>query len=322
MRIEPAALAYDARETPFSPVYGDVYHSADSGPGQARHVFLGGNDLPARWAHARVFTIVETGFGLGLNFLATWRAWLDDAARSQRLHFVSVEKHPFDRTALEDLHRRYAEYAPLAAQLHAAWPPLVPGLHRLHLEGERVTLTLAFGDIANVLPQLRLTADAIYLDGFAPSQNPEMWSPPVMKRLARLSRAGTTLATWSTAGTVREGLQAAGYAVDKRPGFGHKREMLCARYAPRWPLRDAVPSRVASADRHAIVIGAGLAGAAITERLARRGWRVGLIDARAPSASADDRLAAVFHPHVSSDDCILSRLARNGHLYALSHWRA
>src|SRR5688572_638364 len=136
MRIEPAALAYDDRGMPVSPAYGDVYHSADSGPGQARYVFLGGNDLPARWAHARVFTILETGFGFGLNFLATWRAWLDDGARAQHLHFVSLEKHPFDRNALEDLHGRYSEFAPLAAQLRDAWPSLVPGLHRLHFEGE------------------------------------------------------------------------------------------------------------------------------------------------------------------------------------------
>src|ERR1043165_2544320 len=108
MRIEPAAAAFDERGTPISGVYGDVYHSADSGPGQARHVFLSGNDLPARWRHARVFTILETGFGFGLNFLATWRAWLDDPARPERLHFVSIEKHPFDPHALSDLSARYS----------------------------------------------------------------------------------------------------------------------------------------------------------------------------------------------------------------------
>ena len=78
---QPAAPVLDSGGTPFSPEYGDVYHSADSGPGQARHVFLGGNDLPARWAGARIFTIVETGFGLGLKFPATWQAWRDDPAR-------------------------------------------------------------------------------------------------------------------------------------------------------------------------------------------------------------------------------------------------
>src|SRR5687767_11379349 len=120
MRLDSARLARDEHGTPYSPVYGDVYHSADSGPGQARHVFLEGNALPARWANARVFTILETGFGLGLNFLATWQAAREDPPRPARLHFVSIEKHPFERTALEDLHRQYPSLAALSGQLREA----------------------------------------------------------------------------------------------------------------------------------------------------------------------------------------------------------
>jgi tRNA 5-methylaminomethyl-2-thiouridine biosynthesis bifunctional protein len=250
MRIEPAALAFDSEGTPYSPAYCDVYHSADSGPGQAHHVFVGGNDLPCRWAGARVFTILETGFGLGLNFLATWREWRADPARCERLHFVSIEKHPFDRAALRTLHLRYPEFAPLAEQLQDAWPPLVPGLQRLHFEGERLTLTLAFGDVALVLPRLRLRADAIYLDGFAPRCNPEMWSAQLMRGLARLARPGTSVATYSSAGVVRQGLEAAGFALEKCPGFGHKREMLRGRFAPRWPPRRAPEAAPALASRH------------------------------------------------------------------------
>src|SRR5262245_29954950 len=98
MKLTCAELAFDGAGTPYSHMYGDVYHSADSGPGQARHVFLGGNRLPANWAGRHNYTIVETGFGLGLNFLTTWRAWRDDPQRPRRLHFVSVEKHPFSRS--------------------------------------------------------------------------------------------------------------------------------------------------------------------------------------------------------------------------------
>ena len=323
MRIEPAEVAFDAEGTPYSPAYGDVYHSAESGPGQARHVFVGGNDLPRRWAHERNFTILETGFGLGLNFLATWREWRADPARCERLHFVSIEKHPFDGDALRTLHQRYGEFAPLAEQLQHAWPPLVAGLHRLHFEGERLTLTLAFGDVALLLPRLRLRADAIYLDGFAPRRNPEMWSPQLMQRLSRLARPGATVATYSSAGVVREGLEAAGFALEKRPGFGRKREMLRGSFAPRWPPRRPREGAPGRTSRHAIVIGAGLAGAAISERLARRGWRIDLIESRPmPTALAPARYAGVFHPHISRDDCILSRAARSGFLYAVSRWLA
>ncbi|HEX2827701.1 MAG TPA: bifunctional tRNA (5-methylaminomethyl-2-thiouridine)(34)-methyltransferase MnmD/FAD-dependent 5-carboxymethylaminomethyl-2-thiouridine(34) oxidoreductase MnmC [Burkholderiales bacterium] len=318
MSIEPADLAYDASGTPYSTRYGDVYHSSDSGPGQARHVFIDGNDLPRRWAGARVFTIVETGFGIGLNFLSTWRAWLDDPQRCEHLHFVSVEKHPPARDALARVHASYAELEPLARELRDAWPLLVPGLHRLHFERGRVTLTLAFGDASEIVPKLAARADAIYLDGFAPLRNPEMWSAQLMKALGRLSQPGTTLATYSTAAAVREHLEAAGFAIEKRPGFARKREMLAGRYAPRWP---AARKALTAPARHAIVIGAGLAGAAVCERLSARGWRVDLLEARPPASDpAQLRFAGAFHPHISADDALRSRASRGGFLYSLARW--
>ncbi len=321
--LSPATPAFDATGTPYSPEYGDVFHSTDSGPGQARHVFLGGNDLPARWAGARVFTIVETGFGLGLNFLATWQAWRADPARPERLHFVSIEKHPFAREGLATLHARYPEFAPLAQALQGAWPLPLPGLHRLHFEDGRLTLTLAFGDIADVLPKLRLTADAIYLDGFAPGRNPGMWTTAIMKALARLARPGVTAATYTTARPVRDALAAAGFVPELRPGFGRKRHMLAARFSPPRPPRLALPAAPQWSERRAIVIGAGLAGAAVVERLAARGWAIQLIERHAgPAAEASGMPAGSFHPQVSRDDSILSRLTRAGFLYAVDRWRA
>lgn len=321
--IVPAMPAFDATGTPYSPEYGDVYHSADSGPGQAWHVFLGGNDLPARWAGARVFTIVETGFGIGLNFLATWQAWRDDPARVQRLHFVSVEKHPFTREGLAELHARYPEFAPLAAELQAGWPLHLPGMHRLHFEDGRVTLTLAFADVADILLKLRLAADAFYLDGFAPDRNPGMWATAVMKALARLARPGATAATYTTARAVRDALAATGFVPESRPGFGRKRQMLAARYSPSRPPRHAPPAAAQWSERRAIVVGAGLAGAAAVERLAARGWAIELIERHAgPAAEASGMPAGSFHPQVSRDDNILSRLTRAGFLYALDRWRA
>ena len=219
--------SYELRdETPFSTAYGDVYHSADGGPGQARHVFLAGNELPARWARRERYVILETGFGFGLNFLVTWRGWKDDPQRCRRLHYVAVEKHPFALAELRALHERYPELKEEVAALHAAWPPLVSGAHRLQLGN--VVLTLFFADIA-ILRDLRASADAIYLDGFAPARNPQMWTHQVMRNLSRLAAPGATLATWSVAAPVREALKATGFAVEKRAGFGGKREMLVAR---------------------------------------------------------------------------------------------
>ncbi len=321
--IIPATPAFDAAGTPYSPLYRDIYHSSESGPGQARHVFLGGNGLPLRWSGARVFTIVETGFGLGLNFLATWQAWRENPARPGRLHFVSVEKHPFTQEALAELHARYPEFAALSTVLQAAWPPLVPGLHRLEFEEGGVTLSLILADALDALAKLELAADAFYLDGFAPDRNPELWSPAVSKALARLARPGATFATYTTARGVRDNLAAAGFAVETRPGFGRKRQMLAGHFSPRWRLRHAPRMAPAWPERRAIVIGAGLAGAAVAERLSARGWGIELIERhRAPAMEASGLPAGIFHPLVARDDSILARLTRAGFLYALDRWRA
>ncbi|GIZ52247.1 bifunctional tRNA (5-methylaminomethyl-2-thiouridine)(34)-methyltransferase MnmD/FAD-dependent 5-carboxymethylaminomethyl-2-thiouridine(34) oxidoreductase MnmC [Noviherbaspirillum aridicola] len=316
-RLIPAALAY-ADGVPYAAAYGDVYHSADGGLEQARHVFLGGNDLPRRWRDAARFTLLETGFGLGLNFLATWQAWQSHAPAHARLHYVAIEKHPFAPDDLARLHARWPELAALSAQLRAAWPPLVPGFHRVLLDGGRVTLTLAFGDIADCLPQIAMAADAFYLDGFAPSRNPDMWSPQVLSRLHRLAAPGATAATYTVSAAVRQALAAAGFACEKRPGFGRKRDMLAARYAPRWPLPPARPEPA----RRAVVIGAGVAGSAVCARLAARGWQLTLVERHEKwAAESSGNLAGIAMPLLSRDDNIPSRLARAAFLFSTHLWQ-
>jgi tRNA 5-methylaminomethyl-2-thiouridine biosynthesis bifunctional protein len=309
----PATLAFAADGTPYSQAYGDVYHSADGGLAQARHVFLQGNALPERWRGRRLFTVLETGFGFGLSFLATWRAWREDPARCERLHFVSIEKHPFQAADLAVLLK---EFPDPGNELISRWPMLVPGVHRLEFASGQVVLTLLFGDVADGLPQLQLAADAIFLDGFAPAKNPHMWAPPLLRHLGRLAAPGATLATWSVAGAVREALQAAGFAVAKEKGFGAKKEML------RGHLVGSRRANPAPSMRSAIVIGAGVAGAAASERLAARGWRVTLIERHGgPAAEASGNPAGVFHPIVSPDDSLFARFTRAAFLFLPNHWR-
>jgi tRNA 5-methylaminomethyl-2-thiouridine biosynthesis bifunctional protein len=310
-----AELAFDDKGTPYAPAYGDVYHSAAGGLEQTRHVFLGGNEIPARWRNRAVFTVLETGFGLGLNFLVTWQAWRDDPARCDRLHFVSVEKHPFRVEDLAQLHAAWPELALLSEQLRAQWPLLLPGLHRLHFGA--VTLTLAFGDALDLLPQLDLKADAIFLDGFAPAKNPALWSDAVVSQLRRLAGPAATLATWSVAADVAKRFAGTGFILAKRPGFGGKFGMLTG-YLP-----GAVVPGIAQADRRTTVIGAGIAGTAIAERLAARGITVTLIDAApAPAAGASGNPLGIIRPLPSQDDNRLSRLLRAGYLHATRHLQA
>ena len=232
----PARVAFVAG-VPYSEAYRDVYHSAGGGPEQARHVFLGGNGLPQRWRARESFTIVETGFGLGVNFLATCAALLGDAKAPERLDYVSAEKHPLAR---DDLAAALARYPELRAdELIALWPTPVEGVHRARLARGRIELTLLLGDALEWLPRIDVRADAFYLDGFAPERNPELWSAGIARELARLAAPGATLATWTVAREVRERLAAAGFEVEKRPGFGRKREMLAGRYAGHSTLTPA-----------------------------------------------------------------------------------
>lgn len=315
--LAPAVLEFSADGTPYSPAYGDVYHSAEGGLAQARHVFLQGNGLPARWRGRRAFTILETGFGFGLSFVATWQAWRDDPARCGRLHFVSVEKHPFSAPDLRLLWEKFPGLEKEDRELQACWPMLVPGMHRIEFEGGKVVLTLFFGDVADGLPQLSLAADAFFLDGFAPAKNPEMWSPALLRHLGRLAAPGATLATWSVAASVRDALAGSGFAVEKAKGFGTKKEMLRGNLVPRKKIEFPIIH-----SRSALVIGAGIAGAAASERLAARGWEVTLIERHAgPAAEASGNHAGVFHPVVSPDDSLFARFTRASFLYLLNHWR-
>lgn len=321
-RIEPASPAYAGDGTPMSLRYGDVYHSADSGPGQARHVFLGGNGLPARWAGRASFTILETGFGLGVNFLATWDAWRRDAARPRRLHYVAIEKHPFLRDDLAGLLAAHPELAGLARELVDRWPAPLSGTHRRVLAGGGVSLTVVFDDVDVALKRLDARADAIYLDGFAPSRNPEMWSAPVLRAVARHATTGATCATWSTARAVRDGLAEAGFSLELHPGFGHKREMLVGRYEPRGGTHARPAAMPPPGERHAVVVGAGLAGTAAASSLASRGWRITIVDAApGPSSGASSLRAGCFHPLIARDDSLLARLSRAAFLHALDAWR-
>ena len=308
-QLKPALLEFNSVGEPYSSVFDDVYHSAYGGPAQSRHVFLGGNQLPARWQGKDRFVILESGFGFGLNFLATWQAWQDDPQRCRRLHFISFEKYPFAAGDLARAHQAWPEFASQSAQLQQHWPALTPGFHRLFLDDGAVTLTLVFGNAATQLRTVNAAIDAFFLDGFSPLKNPELWSPYFCKGLTRLAARDATVATWTVAGEVRAALKEAEFDVEKRPGFAGKRHMLAGRFRSQRPNRHPAPT-----DRRAIVIGAGIAGASTAHRLASAGWQVTVLEQNAaPGLGASGNLAGVMRPLPSADDNRLSRLTRAGY---------
>lgn len=312
--LVPARIQWAEDGTPQAPDFGDVYHARVGAATQARHVFLGGNGLPGRWAGMGDFTIAETGFGLGNNFIAAWQAWRDDPQRPTRLHYVAVEAHPPCHADLQRAHAT-AEAPSLAAQLLAAWPPLVGGLHRLAFEHGAVQLLLAFGDVRQLLPALDFQADAIFLDGFAPARNAAMWERRVIQALSRRARPGATAATWSVARELRDNLSAAGFEWSLHPGIGGKREVLHARHEPRPGVRRRVGS-VRPDDRRAVVVGAGLAGACVAASLADQGFEVVVLDRHtAPAGGSSGNPAGLFHATVHADDNPYARLFRAAALH-------
>lgn len=301
-----ASIQYTDNGTPFSSEYEDVYHSSEGGPGQAWHVFLQGNLLPQRWAKRPCFTILETGFGLGLNFLCTWANWQQDPERCAQLHFISFEKHPFQQADLQHLHQAWPEFAALTQQLHQQWPLLAAGFHRLSFAEGRVSLTLVLGDALEWLPQLVAEVDAFYLDGFSPSKNPDLWSERLFHQIARLAHPEATAATYTVAATVRHGLERAGFHVEKCPGFGGKRDCLRARHTRPKPQRLKTTT-----SKTAIILGAGIAGTSIAHHLAKRDWQLTLIDRQAePGKETSGNLAGIVAPILSLDDNLQARLAR------------
>ncbi|WP_444890794.1 bifunctional tRNA (5-methylaminomethyl-2-thiouridine)(34)-methyltransferase MnmD/FAD-dependent 5-carboxymethylaminomethyl-2-thiouridine(34) oxidoreductase MnmC [Microbulbifer sp. DLAB2-AA] len=277
---------------PLSLAYDDIYFSTASGLEETRYVFLQQNALAERWAtlpENATFTIGETGFGTGLNFLAAWELWQKTAPKSAQLHFVSVEKFPLHP---QDLQRALALWPQLQAYsqpLIEAYPPLLAeGIHCLQFGP--VKLTLIIGEASRALDSLRLQQekrdryiDTWFLDGFAPAKNPDMWTEELFTNMSHLSRPGATFATFTCAGLVKRGLREAGFALRKVPGFGSKREMLCGtleqlhncqQHSTPWHL----PSTEAQHPQSATVIGGGISGATIARALAERGVQVQIIE--------------------------------------------
>jgi tRNA 5-methylaminomethyl-2-thiouridine biosynthesis bifunctional protein len=267
--LSEANIEWDEQSQPISSNFDDVYFSRANGIEETGYVFMAQNRLPERWnafadddSDSRCFTIGETGFGTGLNFLVAAKAWLEETTTGT-LHFVSVEKFPLSKADLqqalylwpqlvdkalsntESSNTKLSNKLPdLIEELLQHYPPAVAGIHRLNFTNHRIVLTLMYGDATEMFGSLKGSDhplfkrqgnpifDAWFLDGFAPAKNPEMWTEKLFQTIADLSNTCTTFSTFSAAGIVRRGLKNVGFEVQKVPGFGYKREMLKGEFKP------------------------------------------------------------------------------------------
>lgn len=308
---------------PRSRAFDDLYFSKDGGLDEGRAVFLAGCGLPARWQGRTRFAIGELGFGTGLNALATWEMWRRTRAPGAVLHYVSIEGFPLARDDAARAHAAFPEVADLSARLLTQWPIRAHGPQRLWFADDGFVLTVIHADAQIALDGLTGAFDAWFLDGFAPARNEAMWSAPLMQRLATVSAPDARVASYSVAGSVRRALTEAGFAVQKAPGFGGKKQRLEARLvAPPGARHAMLHYAPAKTDRIA-VIGAGIAGACVAASLKRRGAEVVVFEAAADiGAGASGNAAGLVMPRLDRADTGVARLHLAAYLDALRFYGA
>ncbi|MEQ3697663.1 MAG: bifunctional tRNA (5-methylaminomethyl-2-thiouridine)(34)-methyltransferase MnmD/FAD-dependent 5-carboxymethylaminomethyl-2-thiouridine(34) oxidoreductase MnmC [Pseudomonadales bacterium] len=332
---------------PFNRQFDDVYFNTEGGCEESDYVFIQGNELPRRFSEHQYgsFSILETGFGTGLNFLGSAHQFLANNT-SGHLNFISIEAFPLTRDELRAAHQSLNRFQQEAEWLQQAWPSACDDTQTMIIH-PRISLTVIFLPVGEALSQLIVCDqpqtqawvqpcfDAIMLDGFSPAKNPDMWSASVMQQLAVLSHSDTTLATFSCARMVRDNLQDAGFSLQKRRGINSKREVLSASAATR--EKPAIPRATTRSSKHeapwwsyptlppaqrVAVIGAGLAGCQTAARLAARGLSVSLFDRHsAPGLAASGNPQGVLYTKFSHRREPLSDLALQCYQLAQPYYR-
>ena len=326
--LHHARLDWNEAGTPVSSEFGDVYFSNDNGLSETRYVFLQQNRLPARFSHhdSDSFVIGETGFGTGLNFLATMQAFLEQAPQSgngSRLHFISFEKYPLTRDDLRKALAAWPELSSLSQDLIEQWPIPISGCHRLHFAGGRIRLDLWFGDIKDMLPLVPHRAEVWSTPGIwmvlPRPRTPEMWTQALFDGLARLARENATISTFTCAGFVRRGLIAAGFAMKKTKGHGTKWAMLIGERCDKVPAQTIANhyARPVGRDGEIVIIGGGIASAMTALSLVERGRQVTLLcEDGAPATGASGNRQGALYPLLNGEHDALSRFYSQAFCYA------
>ena len=321
--VDHAEIQWRDDASPWSPEFADIYWHRLGGLAEKQHVFIDANQLESRWQNLQQshFSIVETGFGFGLNFLLAARLWQQIAPQRACLHFIAIEHAPVAPADLARLYANlqkdkatesvYAGMADLASALADNYPMPSQGMHPLWIT-DNICLTLIYADIVPASAMLSAPVDAFFLDGFSPALNSAMWDPRVFEQFAAVSHAATTLSTYSVAGVVKRGLRSAGFCIQKTPGFGGKAEMLTARLSQTEPLEVTTAKYTkqnpvnqtaigSSAVKRVAILGAGLAGLNCARALLRRGIEVTVFDARqAPLLGASVIPQLAIYPQLAA----------------------
>lgn len=333
--INHAQINWSDQLEPISALFNDVYFNTEQGIDESFYVFFQGNNLNERWIHCQSehFCIAETGFGTGLNFLvccAQFQKFLNlhPEKKLKHLFFSSFEKYPLIRADLVNALNRWPSLKEYIKPLLDQYPLALTGCHRIHFDQYNITLDLWFGDVQHTLPTLYCYPsglfDCWFLDGFAPSKNPEMWSDNVFSQISKSCKVDATIATFTAAGFVRRGLIAAGFDMKKRQGYGKKREMLVGQLKNKdlRTIKYAQHSRIAkqTTQKEIAIIGGGIASACLSLALIKRGYKVTLYcknNSLALGASGNQQGA--IYPLLNKAHDPLSQFFANSFLYARNY---
>lgn len=314
--IQHAKIHFNQENTPVSDKFDDVYFSNQDGLAETHYVFLEGNQLWERWVNYQEahFVIAETGFGTGLNFFAVTSLFREFRQKYpdsplKRLYFISFEKYPLLLDALQQAHLAYPQFSHLAQHLQQHWLNPIQGCYRFHFD--ETTLDLWFGDVAENLPQLgdymNGKIDAWFLDGFAPSKNPDMWNEQLYQQMFRFTKPQGTFATFTAASAVRKGLENAGFNIKKRKGFGKKRECLSGQKtyekltALSTPWFYSQPANLKEQD--IAIIGGGIASLCTAILLVKRGAKITIYcEDEQTALNASGNKQGAFYPQLSDDN--------------------
>ena len=314
--IQHAKIHFNQENTPVSDKFDDVYFSNQDGLAETHYVFLEGNQLWERWVNYQEahFVIAETGFGTGLNFFAVTTLFREFRQKYpdsplKRLYFISFEKYPLLLDALQQAHLAYPQFSHLAQHLQQHWLNPIQGCYRFHFD--ETTLDLWFGDVAENLPQLgdymNSKIDAWFLDGFAPSKNPDMWNEQLYQQMFRFTKPQGTFATFTAASAVRKGLENAGFNIKKRKGFGKKRECLSGQKTHEKPTALSAPwfqGQPANLKEQDIaIIGGGIASLCTAISLVKRGAKITIYcEDEQTALNASGNKQGAFYPQLSDDN--------------------